>query len=203
MYKILALTSLIALTNAQGRGDPKDSAAATSVAGNLSGNPTPGPNPAASDKPAPTDQPATTDKPAVVAGNLGGNPTSGPAQAASDKPAPTDQPATTPTPDPATTPDPAPAATAQPAPATTPDASRDTNPQSVPANGTPAIPPQDVQTSNAQSPVKPENQASNGDVQDLAKHDIKIDYGEKRIEHLGIDPSHDAHTQPMCALGGH
>lgn len=79
MYKILALTSLIALTNAQGRSD--DPAAA--VAGNLGGNPTPGPAQAASDKPAPTDQPDPT-------------PTPDPAPAATAQPAPTPAPAPVP-----------------------------------------------------------------------------------------------------------
>merc|ERR1711884_455288 len=64
MYKILALTSLIALTNAQGRSDPVDPAAATSVAGNLGGNPTPGPGGAPAPAPAPTADPAPAPAPA-------------------------------------------------------------------------------------------------------------------------------------------
>ena len=61
MYKILALTSLIALTNAQGRSDPVDPAAA--VAGNLGGNPTPGPGGAPAPAPAPTADPAPAPTP--------------------------------------------------------------------------------------------------------------------------------------------
>ena len=185
MYKILALTSLIALAQAQ-RGEDS-----TAVAGALGADPTTGNvGGAPAQDPAPGPDPVVDPvDPTVVAGNLGANPTIISTDTTGNK---GDTPAQDPAPTPATV---VPATPQQPA-SVTPQPT----PTSIPAANMPALPPNPA--TGGSSPVAPDNKASNGDVYDADKHDVHYDYANKKIEHHDIAADQDAHTQPMCAIGG-
>ena len=195
MYKILALTSLIALAQAQ-RGEDS-----TAVAGNLGADPATGNvGGAPAQDPAPGPDVPVVDPvdPTVVAGNLGANPTIISTDTTGNK---GDTPAEDPAPTHDNTGATVPTVSVVPA---TPQQPASVTPQptptSTPAANMPALPPNPA--TGGSSPVAPDNKASNGDVYDADKHDVHYDYANKKIEHHDIAADQDAHTQPMCAIGG-